>query len=674
MMTPSFINRELSWLEFNSRVLDEARDPSVPLLERLRFLAIFSSNLDEFFMVRVAGLRRQLAAGVEMPGVDGRTPREVLHEVSARTHDLVAELNQIFVESLVPALRDCGVRLLGPEDWTVGQRGWLRRWFRARALPTLRPFAVGPACPAADLPNRSVCLVVRCAHGTTHVLPLPVGALPRFLQLPAGPGEVQLARIEDVVRMNLESVFPNLAVIGSGAARVTRDAELDYDLEQEEDLPRVLHEAVCNRSLGAAVRLQHEPDVGVAELHRIARGLGLEASDLYEVGGITSFSDLFQLCTQLNRPDLKFPVWAASTASPFGAASDPFAVIDRGDVLLHHPYQSFDPVIEFLEAAALDPLVLAIKITLYRVGPDSGIGRALLTAARLGKSVVVLIELRARFNEESNMEWARRLESAGAHVVFGAATLKTHAKVALVVRGAAGAVQRYAHLSTGNYNEGNARTYTDFSLFTSRVEVAQDVEALFNLLSGDARPPEFRVLLVAPVHLRSELISRIRREAAHAQAGRTCGIVVKLNALVDPELIDELYQAGQAGVRIYLIIRGICCLRAGVPGFSENLHAIRIVDRFLEHARVFRFENGGERETWLSSADWMPRNLNGRIEVAFPVNDSGHRQQIDALLELQLADNVKASRIGPDGTNARITPGGARVRSQEQIMRLAQGQ
>ncbi len=679
-VAPPLNNRETSWLEFNARVLEEAMDPTVPLLERLRFLAIFSSNLDEFFMVRVAGLWRQVHTGVTMPGPDGMTPRQVLDVVSARAHELVATQHRIMLNELLPALAAEGIHLRRKGAWTAAQETFLRAWFRANALPVITPIAIDPAHPFPHIANRALCLVLELLpHDDEDELPapqscivhIPAAVLPRFLMLPAEEDSVEVALLEDAIRLNLDVLFQNAAVVSAGAVRVTRDAELDYDEDRADDLMRTVQAAVRNRRLGAAVRLQYEPEVDPTELARVVSELDLDPTDLYPAEGFTAFADLFQLYSLVARPDLKFPAWTPQSSARFAPGRNVFAVIDRGDVLVHHPYQTFDHVVNFLEAAAHDPDVLAIKITLYRMSRDSRIAHALLTAAQNGKSVVALVELRARFNEESNIAWARRLEDAGAHVVYGVTGYKTHAKAALVVRRHRGGVRRYIHLGTGNYNEGNATSYADFSLFTARESMGEDVTWLFNLLTGYTRPPPMQELLLAPMHLRDELQARIRREIQNKKDGKTSGIVVKLNALVDPDLIAELYRASRAGVRVDLIIRGICGLRPGVKGLSENIHAIRIVDRFLEHARVIRFENGGEREIWLSSADWMPRNLSGRIEIAFPVHDKAQQKDLDQYLELQLADNVKASIILPNGKNERRKTEGPPVRSQELSMKRA---
>lgn len=675
---PRLNNRELSWLEFNSRVLDEARDPSVPLLERLKFLAIFSSNLDEFFMVRVAGLWRQVDAGVTTPGDDGRTPREILDAVSIRAHELVHEQHRIMLDELLPALATEGIHLVRQKDWSAAQLSWLRDWFLKNALPIVTPIAIDPSHPFPHIANRTLCLALEIeadddddlAPPEFGILHIPAAVLPRFLRLPSPPGQIHVALLEDTVRANLDQVFRNAKILSAGAIRVTRDAELDYDEDRADDLLRTIEIAVRERRLGGAVRLQHEPGVSAEFLPRLVSELELEPGDVYGANGLTAFADLFQLYAMVNRPDLKFPAWTPVPHPRFARNPDMFKVIDRGDVLVHHPYQSFDHVVRFIEAAAQDPDVLAIKMTLYRMTKESRIAQALVAAAQQGKSVAALVELRARFNEESNIAWAKRLESAGAHVVYGMTGLKTHAKAALVVRRTKGAIRRYCHLGTGNYNENNASTYTDFSLFTSRSEVGEDLTWMFNLLTGYARPPAFAELLVAPMHFRDAMVERLRREVSHAKAGRASGVVLKLNSLVDPTLIEELYRTAKSGVHIDIIVRGICCLRPGVPGLSENIRAVRIVDRFLEHARLFRFQNGDDPEYLLSSADWMQRNLDGRIEIAFPIHDAKLRRELDKVVELQLTDNVKSTELSADGRNLRGVPDGAAVRSQLALMKL----
>ena len=672
----ALVNRELSWLEFNARVLDEARDPTVPLLERLKFLAIFSSNLDEFFMVRVAGLHRQVDAGVSVPGADGMAPAQVLAALSKRAHELVAEQHRLMLRELLPAMAKERVHLRRAGQWTRDQERFLRKWFQESALPVITPIAIDPGHPFPHVANRTLCLVLELEPHDEEddlapvdfcVLHIPAAVLPRFLRLPCRTGEVHVALLEDAIRLNLDVLFRNAKVLSAGAIRVTRDAELDYDEDRADDLLRTVESAVRARRLGGAVRLQHEPGVSPEFLPRLVSELELGSGDIYEAEGFTAFADLFQLYALVDRPDLKFIPHVPARHPRLARGRDIFRVIDRGDVLVHHPYESFDDVVRFIETAAHDADVLAIKMTLYRMTPQSRIAQALLVAAQNGKEVVALVELRARFNEESNIAWARRLEDAGAHVVYGVTGLKTHAKAALVVRRTRTGLRRYVHLGTGNYNEANAALYGDYSLFTSREAVGEDVTWLFNLLTGYARPPAFTELVLAPMHLRDRMAELIRREAKHARAKKAARVVVKVNALVDPTLIEELYKASRAGVTVDIIVRGTCCLRPGMKGLSENIHAIRIVDRFLEHARVFRFENAGQPEYYLSSADWMQRNLDGRIEIAFPVHEPKLCREIDAFLELQLSDNVKATRILPSGGQERVATEGKAVRSQERL-------
>jgi polyphosphate kinase len=669
-------NRELSWLAFNARVLDEAREPSVPLLDRVRFLAIFSSNLDEFFMVRYAGIWRQIVAGSEERGPDGRTPREALDAVARVVRQLVAAQHEILVTSILPELRAAGVSLLRGPDLDAEQRAFASDFFDSWVLPLLTPVAIDPGHPFPYLSNRGLALVAEFAFrgaqrfgtGGLCIVHLPAAGLPRFVALPAPAGRQVFMLLEDLVRMHLGALFPGADISAAHAIRVTRDAELDLEDEPAADMLRSVEAAVRGRRLGAAVRLQYEPDLPPTLVDRIATELELEASDVYAAAGILALTDLGQLHALVDLPSHRSPGWTPTAVPEFADGAPIMAVMERQDVLVHHPYQSFEPVVRFIEEAAADREVLAIKMTLYRVGGDSRIGRALLAAATNGKQVAVLVELRARFSEEANIEWARRLEAAGAHVVYGLARHKTHAKAALVVRRTAAGITRYCHLGTGNYNEQNASQYTDFGLFTAREGFGEDLTHLFNLLTGYAPPPPRNHLLVAPLDLRDGLVARVRREAENAAAGGIGRITAKVNSLVDPVLIDELYAASKAGVHVDLVVRGICCLRPGVPGLSDRIRVVSIVDRFLEHGRVARFENAGSPEYWLSSADWMPRNLDGRVEIAFPVLDMRWQAEIDAYLALQLADHVKGRTLGPDGDRPRPPRGDGEPSSQSLLM------
>lgn len=669
------LNRELAWLSFNEGVLEEARDRTVPLLDRLRFLAIFSANLDEFFMVRYAGLWRQIDAGV----AGSEDPRAVLDAVSSAAHQLVREQHRVLLHDILPELAKRGVRLRRPRDFDAAQAEFLQERYRRSILPIITPVAIDSGHPFPYVANRALCLVAELERSEDGELPppelvvlhIPVGVLPRFMALPSPPGEIHVALLEDVVRLHLPSLFSGCVVKSCHAVRVTRDAELDVDEDKADDLLLTIEAAVRNRRLGAAVRLQYERGIPSSVLQRLQHELELDTADVFEADGFTAFADLFQLYGLIDRPELKYPAWTPQPVPQFEDVPDIFSAIDAGDVLTHHPYQSFGPVVRFIEEAAADRDVLAIKMTLYRLGGESRIAQALLHAAQAGKEVAVLVELRARFNEASNIAWARKLEAAGAHVVYGIVGYKTHVKAALVVRRTDDRLRRYCHLGTGNYNEANAALYGDFGLFTAAEPFGEDLTHLFNLLTGYARPPAFQRLLVAPMSLRAELARRIQREVDHAQAGRPARVIIKLNSLVDPALCEELYAASAAGVQVDIIVRGICCLRPGVPGLSDNIRAIRILDRFLEHARVFWFHNGGATETWLSSADWMQRNLDGRLEAAFPVDDPALASEIEAVLAIQLKDTEKARWLNGDGTTRRAPKGEVGIRSQLELMARA---
>jgi polyphosphate kinase len=675
MNTDAFINRELSWLEFNRRVLEEAQDPSVPLLERVKFLAIFSSNLDECFMVRVATLKRRIEAGDKAPGPDGLTAAETKAAMVARIHELVDEQHRCFLEEIQPLLAAEGIVLLRPKETSEEQERFLEEYFRRTLLPVLTPLAVDPGHPFPYLGNRSLCLVASVRpsapsalpHSALSVIHIPSQVLPRFVALPDPAGKHVFMLLEDVIRLHLPNIYNGYDILSSHAIRVTRDAVLQPP-GGPEDLMASIEESLRERRLGTAVRLQHDGDLPPDILATLLDELELSLEDLYEGEGFTAFSDLFQLYTAVDVPRLKDRPLPPHPVPAFERALDIWSAIRTQDVLVHHPYHTFDAVTRFVREAAIDPKVLAIKMTLYRVSPASPIAHALRTAVENGKEVAVLVELQARFDEEANIRWARALEEVGAHVVYGLAGFKTHCKACLVVRQEADGIRRYCHLATGNYNVRTGGVYEDLGLFTSRDSFGEDLTELFNLLTGYTRPHGFHHLLLAPSDLREGLVERIRREAEHARAGRPARIVAKMNGLADPRLIEELYEAGGAGVRIDLIVRGICCLRPEVPGLSDNIRVVSIVDRFLEHARIFYFENGGNEEYLLASADWMPRNLDRRVEIAFPVLDPGLQGQVREILEIQLADTVKARRILPDGSSVRIVADGQpALRSQERL-------
>jgi len=675
----AFVNRELSWLEFNRRVLEEAQDSSVPLLERVKFLAIFSSNLDEFFMVRVAELKRRIRAGDATTGPDGLSPTKVLAAVADQVHRLVAAQHRCFLEELGPILASEGIRLVRPKEVTTEQERFLEDYFRRTLMPVLTPLAIDPGHPFPHLANRSLCLVVSVKPVAASVLPhasltvvrTPGQVVPRFVALPAPPGQHAFMLLEDVIRMQLPTLYTGYEIVSCHAIRVTRDAELLLPRKTPADLLTSVEAGVRERRMGDAVRLQYDADLPAPLLAMLVDELELSSDDLYAGTGFTAFSDLFQLYAAVDLPRLKDPALPPRPVPAFEGAADIWSAIRGGDVLAHHPYHSFDAVTRFVSDAANDPRVLAIKMTLYRVSPTSPIAQALTRAAENGKEVAVLVELQARFDEEANIRWARALEEVGAHVVYGLPGYKTHCKACLVVRQEPDGIRRYCHLATGNYNVRTGGIYSDFSLFTCRESIGEDVTELFNMLTGYTRPRRFRHLLMAPIGMRDAFQQRIRREAEHARRGEPARIVAKMNSLVDRTLIEELYAASQAGVRIDLIVRGICCLRPGIPGLSDRIRVISIIDRYLEHARAFYFHNGGHSEYWLASADWMPRNLDHRVELAFPVLDPRLQTQIREVLEVQLTDTAKAREIQIDGTSLRVrAPDALPVRSQERLYGL----
>jgi polyphosphate kinase len=685
-----YMNRELSWLEFNQRVLDEALDTTVPLLERVKFLAIVSSNLDEFFMVRVAGLKRQVRAGDTTAGPDGLTPAATLAAVAKRAHLLSQEQHRCWVHELQPALEREGIRLVRAVDATAEQRAFLEEYVRRTLLPVLTPLAMDPGHPFPHLGNRMLCLAASIRVATPSVLPstelavvhLPSQVLPRFVPLPSAPGRHDFMLLEDVVRLHLPILYHGYEIVSCHAIRVTRDAEIDADRPGAVDLLAQVEAGLRGRRMGAALRLQYDPALPAPVLATLVQELELGEDDLYPGAGFAAFADLFQLYAALDVPRLKERPLPPLPVPEFEASPDVWTAIRAGDILAHHPYQSFDVVTRFVQEAARDPKVLAIKMTLYRVSPTSPIVQALIAAAEQGKEVAVLMELKARFDEEANIRWARVLEDVGAHVVYGLPNYKTHCKACLVVRREGDLIRRYCHVATGNYNVKTGGLYADLGLFTCRESFGEDLTELFNLVTGYMRPRAMRHALMAPTDLRGALVQRVRREAEHARAGRPARMVLKMNSLVDPALIEELYEAGRAGVDVELIVRGICCIRPEVPGLSERIRVRSIIDRYLEHARAFLFENGGEPEILLASADWMPRNLDHRIELAFPVLDPALQARVREILEVQLADNVKSRRIGPDGKSRRSAAGAAghgeangghRVRAQDRLYQLAGG-
>ncbi|MEI6658583.1 MAG: polyphosphate kinase 1 [Planctomycetota bacterium] len=670
-----FINRELSWLDFNQRVLEEAENPDNPLMERLKFLAIFSSNLDEFFMIRVAGLREQ-AFGESAPqdySPDGMTAMTQLKALASRTQELVARQYACVRESIGPAMAAEGFRLLRYESLDGGQREQVDRFFHERALPILTPMAVDPAHPSPRYHNRGLYLGVMLHRGEGlgpkrmfAVVQVPQ-VLPRIVAVSGGePGTFPFVLLEDVVSARLPELFGGFTVESWTAFRITRDSDVDLLEQESDDMLKLIEDRIKARQRGQAVRIEiaskandmlAEMIIDEEGLQGRANGQGDDYSEVYRIDGPLDLTSLWEL--------YKLPGFERLHDKPFTPriprglerrGSDIFAAIAQRDILLHHPYDSFDPVVEFVTAAAADPRVLAIKQTLYRTSGDSPISRALMAAAESGKHVTALVELKARFDEANNVSWARQMERAGVHVVFGFLDLKTHCKVSMVVRQEGQGLRRYVHLGTGNYNPTTALSYTDIGLFTADEAIAEDASALFNLLTGYSQGHPWRRLIVAPNDLHRRTIELIDEQAQRAREGRPSRIFAKLNAIVDHRVIESLYRASQAGVPIDIVARGMCGLRPGVPGLSETIHVRSVVDRFLEHSRIYVFGPDEEAKVFLSSADWMPRNFFRRVEVMFPVLAPELVARIlREILPVYLADNVRARRLDPDGVFRLLT-------------------
>lgn len=676
MDSNNYLNRELSWLEFNRRVLEEAKDESVPLLERVKFLAIFSSNLDEFFMVRVARLKTMIGDVDQSADPDGLTPGETLSAVSKRIHELAEEQHLCFLHTLMPQLTKEGIRLVHPEEMSKEQERFLEEYFHRTLYPIVTPLAIDPGHPFPYLANRSLCLVVslratgasRLPHTDLSIVHIPTQVAPRFIPLPARDGQHAFMLLEDVLRHYLPQLYHGFEIVSCHAIRVTRDADYGMTRRRDEDLLMTIEQGIRDRRMGDAVRLQYDPALPKETVAQLVEELELGIEDLYPGTGFTAFTDLFQLYAAVNAPRLKDRPRMPLSVPAFDRAPDVWSAIRSGDVLVFHPYQSFDVVTRFVEEAAKDSKVLAIKMTLYRVSAASPIAQALTRAAEAGKEVSVLVELQARFDEEANITWARALEEVGAHVVYGMVGYKTHCKICLVVRQEADGIRRYCHLATGNYNARTAGIYSDLGLFTCREPFGQDLTELFNLLTGYTRPQKFNHLILAPIALREHFLAHIRKEAEQARAGQPASIIAKVNSLIDPALIEELYLASQAGVQIDLLVRGMCSLRPGLPGVSERIRVVSIIDRYLEHARIFYFHNGGDRSYWLASADWMQRNFDRRLEIAFPILDPQHQARLKEILEIQLGDTAKGWQIQPDGASIKPrTQGSNLLRSQEQL-------
>ena len=681
-----YINRELSWLKFNERVLEEALDERSPLLERVKFLSIFSSNLDEFFMIRVSGLRRQLTGGVLAPPPDGMTPAEQLAEIRKGIKPLLKKRTQCWREDLLPSLREAGINVVAYSQLKSRQQKALRRHFKRDVFPVLTPLAFDPGHPFPHISNLSINLAVAVNDAVAgkrfarlkvpgtfdRLMPVPsVEKAHKFerLGLPAGE-TVDFVLLEEVVAANLDLLFPGLEVVAAYPFRVTRDADFEIEEDEAADLLSAMQEVVGQRHFGSAVRLEVDTKMPDSIRNILISNLKLAPYQVYHMDGPLGLSDLGEL-TRLDRPGLKYPPFKRVVPRCLAEGEEIFSTLKRRPVLLYHPYDSFDPVVDFVNQAAEDPDVMAIKQTLYRCGPNSPIVRALMKARQNGKQVSAMVELKARFDEENNIGWAQALEQAGVHVVYGLLGLKVHSKMCLVVRRERDGMECYVHLGTGNYNPVTARLYTDLGYFTTDPEIASEVSDLFNALTGYSRKDNFQKLLVSPGNLRQEIISRIRREIRlHKEQGQG-HIAFKLNSIVDKACIRALYEASQAGVKIDLQIRGICCLRPGVSRVSDNITVTSVVGRFLEHSRILYFRNGGENEILAGSADLMPRNLDGRVEVLFPVEDDFLKRKLrDEILFLHLKDNVQSRRLLPDGNYERLVPPPGEQEISSQLMLL----
>ncbi|MGH8874519.1 MAG: polyphosphate kinase 1 [Acidimicrobiia bacterium] len=673
--THRYLNRELSWLDFNERVLALAANPDLPLLERAKFMAIWAANLDDFFQVRVAGLKEQVAAGIRPASPDGMSPSEQLEAIRASVEEQYRRSSKVFLDELAPALDRAGT---GFSDWETlddDDRLYLEEKFRDLVFPVVTPLAVDPAHPFPYISNLSLNLAVFVRNPDSQLTRFarvkvpPI--LPRFVVMPDGERFVPL---DQVIAAHLEELFPGMEILAHYPFRVTRNADLEIEEDEADDLLLAIESELTRRRFGRVVRLEVDPHMSEEALGLLMREMGIGPDDVYLVEGPLDIAGLSAL-TELDRPDLLWEPWAWTTqprlATTAGESPDLFGIIRRGDLLVHHPYDSFSTSVDaFIAQAASDPQVLAIKLTLYRTSSGSSILQSLISAAAAGKQVVALIELKARFDEERNIEWARMLEEAGVHVVYGVVGLKTHTKVSLVVRDEGGVIRRYAHVATGNYNHTTARLYEDLGIFTADPDVGADLSELFNYLTGYSQHRSYRKLVVSPIGVRAKTLELIAEEASHPDGH----IVMKMNSLVDAEMIDALYQASQAGTRIELIVRGICCLRAGVPGLSDNISVRSIVGRYLEHSRIFRFGSPARGMKYhIGSADLMPRNLDRRVEALVPVGDPTLRERLDQIFEVLLADEVLAWELGADDTWRKVDrPEGKEIEAHLALRELAE--
>ena len=657
----NFVNRELSWLEFDYRILEEARDKTLPLFERLKFLSITASNLDEFFMVRVASLKDMVHAGYTKPDMAGLNPEEQLVKIGGKTHELVALQYSTYNRSLLPALKQNGLRIVSRhEDLNEAEGAWVDEYFRANVYPVLTPMAVDSSRPFPLIYNKSLNIAALIhkrdgeEEGAVDFAMVRVPAvIPRIVEIPVNEERVVIL-LEEIIERNLSALFSGCDIIAAHPFRIMRNADLSVDEEGAEDLLVEIEKLLKRRQWGEAIRLEIEDNADKRILKRLRKELKIQPADIYEVNGPLDLTFLMKMYGLDGFDHLKAEPHKPQPNPAFLNDDDIFTNIRKGDILLHHPYESFEPVVNFIQTAARDPEVLAIKQTLYRVSGNSPIVAALAEAADNGKQVSVLVELKARFDEENNINWARMLEKAGCHVIYGLVGLKTHSKITLVVRREEDGIRRYVHLGTGNYNDSTAKLYTDCGLLTCHPQIGEDATAVFNMLSGYSEPQQWNQLVVAPIWLRKRFVRLIQRETANAKLGRPARIIAKINSLCDRDIIATLYEASCAGVKIDLIVRGICGLKAGVPGLSENISVRSIVGNFLEHCRIFYFENNGTPEYYMASADWMPRNLDRRVEIMFPILSLELQEKAMHILEVQLEDNLKAHVLKPDGSYEKI--------------------
>ena len=662
-----YFNRELSLQDFHLRVFSQAKDPSIPLLERLRFICITSSIIDEFFEVRVAGLKKQLQFGSGTTQPDNLSVKEVLDRIAHRAHDLVAEQYLLFNDQLLPELEKQGIRFLRRAEWTREQEDWIRTYFAEQVLPIVSPIRLDPAHPFPRVLNKALHFIVSCegldafGHAGGRAVVQAPRVLPRFVRLPSEhPGDYDFVFLSSIIHAHVGELFPGMNVTGCYQFRVTRDSDLIVDEEEIEDLRSALEGELLSRRYGDEVRLEVADNCPDEMSQFLLQQFGLEEADLFRVNGPVNLVRLMTIPEMVGKPKLKYPPFVQGLPPRVTPDCNMFDVIARGDVLLHHPFQSFSPVVDLVRQAAADPDVVAIKQTLYRTASESALEDALVSAALAGKEVTTVVELRARFDEAANIGIARRLQHAGAHVVYGVVGFKTHAKMLMVVRREGGRLRRYVHLGTGNYHARTTRMYTDFGLFTADPDICEDVHKIFMQLTSLGQVAELKKVYQAPFSLFNATLDKIRIETENARDGKPARIMAKINALVDPQVIEALYEASLAGVQIDLIVRGICCLKPGVKGMSENIRVCSVVGRFLEHTRVFYFENGGDPLVYLASADWMVRNLHRRIETCFPVEDPGLKKLvIEQGLNIYVADNTAAWALRNDGSYERVTPGAA---------------